>query len=240
VRELKQTSEIVDSISVNYLLRNWPASNEWSTKAVRETVFASPKYPRLLNPDSLRATIAQGVTNGQIAYVGKNGDTYEPMCYQTETGPGDIEFSDEMFIITRETAEKYLASRAAAVVEERVELHVELNGKGTHLLEEMSLYTGESGTVDLTTTQTALVPTQAALTEIVEERISHLAWSGEIPPLKWMNFYSKVLTRFITDGGVKLTLQMEISPEKGISRQKIDEARIALRELGLNEDLHLE
>jgi hypothetical protein len=33
---------------------------------------------------------------------------------------------------------------------------------------------------------------------------------------------------------------MEISPEKGISRQKIDEARIAVRELGLNEDLLLE
>ncbi len=244
VRELKQTSEIVDSISVNYLLRNWPASNEWSTKAVRETVFASPKYPRLLNPDSLRATIAQGVTNGQIAYVGKNGEIYEPMRYQTETGPGDIEFSDDMFIITRETAEKYLAAKVVAdLVEVAIESPNEVNGKTPLVREETGHYTGTVGAhhESSISTQQAAVSTQAPDGEsIQDETIYHLAWSGEIPPLKWMNFYSKVLTRFITDGGVKLTLQMEISPEKGISRQKIDEARIALRELGLNDDLQLE
>ncbi len=240
VRELRQTSEIVESISVNYLLRNWPALNEWSIKAVREAVFASPKFPRLLNPDSLRATIAQGVTNGQIAYVGKNGDTYEPMLYTTEVRPGDIEFSDDMFIITRETAEKYLAARVVAdLVEVATELQDEANGKTAAIREDAGPYVGMVG--ETTSTRAAAVSTQAPVVESVQdETVSHLAWSGEIPPLKWMNFYSKVLTRFITDGGVKLTLQMEISPEKGISRQKIDEARIALRELGLNENLLLE
>lgn len=244
VRELRQTSEIVESISVNYLLRNWPALNEWSIKAVRETVFASPKFPRLLNPDSLRATIAQGVTNGQIAYVGKDGDTYEPMRYNTELSPGDIEFSDEMFIITRETAEKYLACRIAVdLVEVTTEGHDEVNGKTSTIREDAGSYVGteQEWRAHPATSQTEPVSTDApAVESIQEEAVYHLTWSGEIPPLKWMNFYSKVLTRFITDGGVKLTLQMEISPEKGISRQKIDEARIALRELGLNEDLHLE
>ena len=241
VRELRQTSEIVESFSVNYLLRNWPALNEWSIKAVRETVFASPKFPRLLNPDSLRATIAQGVTNGQIAYVGKNGQTYEPMHYNTETGSGDIEFSDDMFIITRETAEKYLAARVAAdLVEIAIESQDEANGKPTVIREETGPYIGMVGEVTSTQT-TAVVSTQTPVAENVQdEMVHHLAWSGEIPHRKWMNFYSKVLTRFINDGGVKLTLQMEMSPEKGISRQKIDEARIALRELGLNEDLLLE
>src|SRR5262249_2348136 len=75
LRELRQAGEVVDKIGVNYLLRNWPAFNEWSTKAIRETVFASPKFPRLLNVDTLRTTIMEGVANGQIAYVGKkNGD----------------------------------------------------------------------------------------------------------------------------------------------------------------------
>ncbi len=245
LRELRQTSEIVDSISVNYLLRNWPALPEWSTKAVRETVFASPKFPRLLNPDSLHTTIAQGVTNGQIAYVGKSGDTYEPMRYQTATNPGDIDFSDEMFIITSETAEQYLAARAKAeLVEVAVPVENEANGKTTPIREEAGQYVGtanEHPASPITSTQQAGIPTQTSLIEsMAEEAVARLAWSGEIPPLKWMNFYSKVLTRFITDGGVKLTLQMEISPEKGISRQKIDEARIALRELGLNEDMNLE
>ena len=55
-----------------------------------------------------------------------------------------------------------------------------------------------------------------------------------------MTFYSKVLARFITGGGIKLIVQMEISPDKGISKQKIDAAILALRELGLNEDLSTE
>jgi len=93
----------------------------------------------------------------------------------------------------------------------------------------------------LSSTQVPVASTQKPLVgNVQDESIFKLIWSGEIPPLKWMNFYSKVLTRFITDGGAKLTLRMEISPEKGISKQKIDEAQIALRELGLNEDQLLE
>jgi len=87
--------------------------NEWSTKAVRDTVFSSPKFPRLLNPDSLRSTIAQGVSNGQIAYTGKNGSLYEPLLYNSEVRPADIEISDDMFIVTGKTAEQYLASKAS-------------------------------------------------------------------------------------------------------------------------------
>ena len=166
------------------------------------------------------------------------------MRYQTETGPGDIEFSDEMFIITRETAEKYLAAKVVAdLVEVVIESPNEVNGRTPLVREETGHYTGTVGAhhENSLSTQQATMSTQAPDGEsIQDETIYHLAWSGEIPPLKWMNFYSKVLTRFITDGGVKLTLQMEISPEKGISRQKIDEARIALRELGLNDDLQLE
>src|SRR5581483_5037364 len=223
---------------------NWPAFNEWSTKAVRETVFASPRFPRLLNPDSLRTTLAHGVTNGQIAYVGKNASVYDPFLFATELRPNEIEFSDDMFIISKETAENYIASKAAApLVEVTVEEQVETNGKTDAAREDTGVLTGtvRTGNADSPSTQTAAVSTQPVATESVQdETICKLAWSGEIPTLKWMNFYNKVLSRFITGGGVKLTLQMEISPEKGISRQKIDEARIALRELGLNEDLFLE
>ncbi len=242
LRELRQAGEVVDAIGVNYLLRNWPAFPEWSTKAVRETVFASPRYPRLLNPDSLRNTIAQGVTNGQIAYVGKNGSSYDPFIFATELRPGDVEFSDDMFIISRETAENYLAAQAAApLVEVTIEEQGAANGQAEIAREDAGSLTGtvRDSRADLLSPQTAAMSTQAE-ESIQDETVCKLAWSGEIPALKWMNFYSKVLTRFVTNGGVNLTLHMEISPEKGISRQKIDETRIALRELGLNEDLLLE
>ena len=56
-------------------LRHWPpAFKEWSARSVRDTVYASPQFPRLLNPDSLRNTIAQGVSSGLLAYVGKKGE----------------------------------------------------------------------------------------------------------------------------------------------------------------------
>jgi hypothetical protein len=237
VRELKQAGEVVDSIGVNYLLRNWPGLTEWSTKAVREMAFASPKFPRLLNADSLRTTIVQGVVNGQIAYVGKNGSTYTPFLFATEVRPADIEFSDEMYLITREAAEKYLASMTTLLP---VDVTIETQEGANGTIESTGEKTSASAGI-VRDGPAVLVSTQEPVVEGMQvETVGKLAWSGEIPPLKWMNFYSKVLTRFITDGGVKLTLQMEISPEKGISGQKLEETRIALRELGFNEDLLVE
>lgn len=236
VRELKQAGEVVDSIGVNYLLRHWPAFFEWSTKAVRETVFASPKFPRLLNADSLRTTIVQGVANGQIAYVGKNGSKYTPFLFATEVRPADIEFSEEMFIITRETAEKYLASITASLP---VDVPAE-TAVGDGAVEFTEEGTGPSLGI-IRDGPAVLIPTQEPIQDAVQSgTVSKLAWSGEIPPGKWMNFYTRVLFKFIADGGVKLTLQMEISPEKGISGQKLEETRLALRELGFNEDVIVE
>jgi hypothetical protein len=51
---------------------------------------------------------------------------------------------------------------------------------------------------------------------------------------KWMNFYTKVLSKFAGAQGLKLTLSIEVSPEGGISPQRIEETRMALQELGLN------
>ena len=65
--------------------------------------------------------------------------------------------------------------------------------------------------------------------------LKKIAWSGEIAPQKWMNFYTKVLSRFVTGSGLRLTVRVEVAPEGGISKQKVDEAKSALRELGLSE-----
>ena len=52
-----------------------------------------------------------------------------------------------------------------------------------------------------------------------------------------MNFYTKVLSKFAASQGMKLKLSVEVKPEGGVSKQKLDETKAALRELGLNEDL---
>jgi hypothetical protein len=55
-----------------------------------------------------------------------------------------------------------------------------------------------------------------------------------------MNFYTKVLSEYASGKGLKITLQLEAKPENGISPRKIDETKMALRELGLFDDVKAE
>jgi len=38
--------------------------------------------------------------------------------------------------------------------------------------------------------------------------------------MKWMNLYTKVLSKFASTRGLKLTLKVEVGPEGGVSQQK--------------------
>ncbi len=108
IQELKRIEEITDTVSLRSITRNWPpALTEWSTKSLRDAFFASPLFPRLLNTNTLKDTISQGVFSGQLAYVGKreNGK-YEPFYFEKTLSTNEIEFSEDMFIITAETAQK--------------------------------------------------------------------------------------------------------------------------------------
>lgn len=64
-----------------------------------------------------------------------------------------------------------------------------------------------------------------------------LVWTGNVPPQKWMNFYTQVLSRFSSRKGLRLTVKVEAASEGGVSKQKAEETKTALRELGLNEDV---
>jgi hypothetical protein len=64
-----------------------------------------------------------------------------------------------------------------------------------------------------------------------------IRWQGNVPPQKWMNFYTKVLSRFASTPGLRLTVSFEMPPESSITRAQIEETRTALRELGLDENL---
>jgi len=52
-----------------------------------------------------------------------------------------------------------------------------------------------------------------------------------------MNFYTKVLTRFVKTDNLKITVSFEASSKEGISEQQIEETKAALRELGLDDNL---
>jgi hypothetical protein len=64
-----------------------------------------------------------------------------------------------------------------------------------------------------------------------------MAWTGEVPPQKWMHFCTKVLSKFAAPRRLKLKLTVEVSPEGGLSKQKLEETKSALRELGLSDNI---
>jgi hypothetical protein len=111
---LSSKSEISEEVSPGFLTRNWPpAFTEWSTRNVRDAFYASPLFPRLLKADALRATIALGVTGGQLAYVGpKNASgKYDPFYFDQPISASDVEISDDVFILTKEEAKRHIEPR---------------------------------------------------------------------------------------------------------------------------------
>jgi hypothetical protein len=106
---LRKEGDLEDGVSPGFLARNWPpALKEWPTKSVRDAFFASPRFPRLTSAESVKETIARGVNNNLLAYVGRtpSGD-YNPFHFKPTLMPGEVEFSEDMFIITKDTAEAY-------------------------------------------------------------------------------------------------------------------------------------
>jgi uncharacterized protein DUF499 len=225
LNRLRQDCDVEkEAISPNFLIRNWPpAFTEWSTKSVRDMFFASPQFPRLLNGDVIKETIARGVGNGILGYVGKSSSGgYEPFYYGTSLSANDVEIADEMFIITKEMAERDQVEQQQPAPEPS------LGSDGGEVEDYTTVVVPppsarERETADVSTPGPATVMT--------------LKWSGEIPPQRWMNFYTKVLSKFATGQGLKLTLSVEVSPDEGIPLQKIEETRVALREVGLDDDI---
>lgn len=52
-----------------------------------------------------------------------------------------------------------------------------------------------------------------------------------------MNFYTKVLTKLGTGNDLSLSVKVACKPKAGLSKQKMEEIRSALRELGLDDRL---
>lgn len=213
VNRLTQDGDISPGISPKFLVRNWSgAHREWSTKAVKDAVFASPLFPRLLNGDLIRDTIARGVSNSVLAYVGKAaGGGYDPFLFGVSMTPQEVEISDDVFVITADTAEAYKGTRASPQ-----------QPAAPGPLFEPPPATG----VDTPPPVPAVTGTAKSL-----------HWTSEVPAQKWMNFYTKVLSRFATSKGLRLTVTVHASPETGISQQTIEETKAALRELGLKDDI---
>ena len=67
--------------------------------------------------------------------------------------------------------------------------------------------------------------------------VAGFRWTGVLPARKWTNFNARVLSRFANGGGMKVTVTVDVAPAGGVPNSKIDEMRVALRELGLSETI---
>ena len=212
LRNLKTDGDLLEAIAPGYLLRNWPnAFVEWSTKSLRDAFFASPQLVRLVQADALKDTIARGVHEGTLAYVGKKpGGGYAPFHFEDGGfNAASVEFAEDMFIIKDEVAEEYRKSL------ERPPVPADVTPAPI-----------STGPLDPGT------PPPVSTEPFAPARFS---WGGNITPGKWMNFYMKVLTRFANDPTLRLALRVDVSPTGAGAEQKVQEAEAAIKELGLEE-----
>jgi hypothetical protein len=338
--QLKRSGQVEERVSPNFLVRNWPpAFKEWSTKAVRDAFFASPQFPRLINAEAVKETIASGVTNGIFAYVGKSADgKYDPQYFKVGIGPEEIEIIEDMFIVReippppppppevvispkqislhpgtqtiftvqvldengKEMADKvvtwsatggtinnqgmftagqdvgtFVVTATVDGVSDSATVTISIGDKPVHLMvspnsiqlgrgdtqvfsimgfdrdgKEVPLgqvnWTATGGTIDGSGLFAAGQEEGAFEVSAVSEGIRGsasvkvtkvcLSWSGEVPPQKWVNFYTRVLSKYALRKGLKLSVQVEVSDA---SEGDKEEMRLALHELGLDDEVEI-
>lgn len=223
LNRLKQEGDVQDTISPNFLVRNWsPVYDEWSVKSVRDAFYASPQFPKLLSADSIKKTVAEGVSGGQFAYVIKSDSGYDPFRFKEGLMASEVEIADDVYILKKELAEKYLESLKSPV---------STRGESYEVVETPP--TTKSTEVSNSGEPPDFSGGESAPSVQVVPRIS---WSGDIPSQKWSMFYQKVLMRYVGPD-LKVSVKFETAPDEGISILKVEETKSALRELGLLDDI---
>lgn len=221
INRLKQEGDVQDSISPNFLVRNWsPVFDAWSVKSVRDAFFASPLFPKLLSGDSIKQTIINGVSGGQFAYVIKSGDSYDPFRFKEGLMASEVEIADDVYILKKELAEKYLEAKQAPAPIGRAEVNNSVPQETP--VEDAGSSTKQDDGADEP--------------PLFKQKVARIFWSGEISSQKWSLFYQKVLLKYHGQD-LKVSVKFESAPDEGISMQKLEETKSALRELGLSDDV---
>lgn len=269
VTRLVTDDEISPTVSPAKLVRTWPEREAWSTKDVKDAFFASPRLPRLLDANVLRRTIADGVSQGQLAYAMKQNGGYSQVRFQEQMPSHEVEFSDETVILRPEHVPPDPKKSTLARIDvtpgqanlkpgdtQRFEATC-YNQHGQRWVEkehevEWSATGGEIGSGGLfTATDEGDFSIVASVGEVTGESRAKvraddidipppdtgIQWSGSIPPQKWTTFYTRVLSRFARGGGLHVEVRFRVDAGQETTPAAIDDTRMALRELGLDDDV---
>ncbi len=135
-----------------------------------------------------------------LGYVGKKADgSYAPFFWSSSILPQDVEISDDVFLIQREVAEAYKAAATNPAKPTGGSLVTPVSGEPP-----IPLGSDEA-------TQPAIPPPSEGGAP-PPTSVPRLVWSGDVPHQKWMNFYTKVLSKFAATPGLRLTLRVEVAP----------------------------
>jgi hypothetical protein len=278
LRELERSDEITTGISPTKLVKYWPpALVEWSTKAVRDAFYSSPQLSRLLDPEAIKRTIADGVTQNLLGYASKDaGGRLRLQKFEESLSEGEVEIAEDVFILKADDARKLREPpRLAQLVVRPEQVVLQVGEQAGFTCTGLDQYgqpwalpavtwavTGGSITPSGVYTAAATGGVHTVRAEaggreaIAEVRVRTeedrrddgneekedeqpgqrtIRWRGTVPPQKWMNFYTKVLTRFAASPGLQLEVSFEVPVDRDQAPAKADETRAGLKELGLDD-----
>lgn len=268
---LKRDDILTNAVKSNKILKNWPpAMTRWSTKSVRDAFYSSPLFPRVMNDDVIKETIAKGVSEGLFGYASEQiPGKYDPFFFNESLSSGDVEISEDVFIVTSEEAKRMKIpseltsielSVDASAVKPGQKIQVTAIGRDQYgqmialddleweanggIIDENGIFTaGVKETEAFITVKshgkTATLPLKITIISPPPLPPEKMEWSGDVQPQKWMNFYTKVLGKFATKKDLKITIHFEVAEREGIKESTVEETRSALRELGLNDEVVL-
>jgi hypothetical protein len=137
--EMRMKRTFLNIIAISFLVKHWPpALQAWSTKSVRDMFYISPKFPRLIDSNSLKRTISDGVTRGIFGYGCKSNGGYANVVFNETLQTQEVEISDEVYLILQQIADSIK--------------------KGTHVSEPII---GEESTASTTTSDPDLIVKKA-------------------------------------------------------------------------------
>jgi hypothetical protein len=100
VQRLVSADEISDAVAPERLVQHWPHMREWTTRAVRDAFYSSPRLPRPRRSEVVKQTIARGVDRGSFGYCRKDdAGSWQLERFRQEMSPSEVEIEDDVCLI---------------------------------------------------------------------------------------------------------------------------------------------
>ena len=218
LNRLKLEELVVDSVSPNLLTRLWPpALPIWSTQAVRDAFFSSPQFPRLLTGAVITDTIVAGVERGLFGYaVMDKAKQLGSVRIREQMLQSEVDIDQYAVIIQASEL-----SRRGAPGAEPEETVADLESGDTNGLP-----------IDTGSPVSGLPTGGDGAPSVEPAKTGKVVWEGALAPSQWMQFYTRVISRYASTSGISLRVRIETGDCNDPSHES-DRIGTALGELGL-------